>query len=76
MHKLLIILLVILILMAGCASNIPTVVPPMEKFCQRPVRPVIEQKDVWTVQEILQVNLTITDYVLKLESTCDCLEQK
>lgn len=75
MRKLSMGLLTILIL-AGCASNIPTVVPSVEKYCPRPVRPIIEQKDVWTIQEILQVNLTITDYVLKLESTVDCWEKK
>jgi uncharacterized protein YceK len=76
MHKLLIILLVILILMAGCASNIPTVVPSVEKYCPRPVRPVIAQKDIWTMQELLQLNLTIIDYTLKLEATVDCWEDK
>lgn len=76
MHKLLIMLLVILILMAGCASNIPTVVPSVEKYCQRPVRPVIEQKDIWTMQELLQLNLTIIDYTLKLEETVDCWSDK
>lgn len=69
-------LLLITLILAGCASNIPTVVPSVEKYCPRPVRPIIEQKDVWTIQEILQVNLTITDYVLKLESTVDCWEKK
>jgi uncharacterized protein YceK len=76
MHKLLIILLLILILMAGCASNIPTVVPSAEKYCQRPVRPVIEQKDIWTVQELLQLNLTVIDYTLKLEASLECWESK
>lgn len=77
MRVLSIILLSILILVGGCATTKPAVVvPPMEKYCQRPVRPVIEAKDVWTIQEILQVNLTITDYVLKLESTVDCWEKK
>lgn len=64
------------LILASCASNIPTVIPPMEKYCPRPVRPVIEQKDVWTMQELLQVNLTIIDYTLKLESTISCWEQK
>jgi uncharacterized protein YceK len=70
--KLLIILLVILILMAGCASNIPTVVPSVEKYCPRPVRPIIEQKDIWTMQELLQLNLTVIDYTLKLEASLEC----
>ena len=65
-----------ILILAGCASNIPTVVPPMEKYCPRPVRPVIEQKDVWDMQSLLQMNLTIIDYTLKLESTISCWEQK
>ena len=76
MRVLSIILLSILILMAGCASNIPIVVPPMEKYCPRPVRPVIEQKDIWDMQSLLQMNLTIIDYTLKLEATCECWESK
>jgi len=48
----------------------------MEKYCPAPVRPVIEQKDVWTIQELLQVNLTIIDYSLKLEETIKCWEAK
>jgi hypothetical protein len=48
----------------------------MEKYCPRPVRPVIEQKDVWDMQSLLQMNLTVIDYTLKLEKTCDCWEQK
>ena len=75
MQKLSILLLSILIL-AGCASNIPIVVPPMEKYCPRPVRPVIEQKDVWDMQSLLQMNLTIIDYTLKLEASLSCWEQK
>ena len=71
MRKLSIILLSILIL-AGCASNIPTVVPSVEKYCPRPVRPVIEQKDIWTMQELLQLNLTVIDYTLKLEASLEC----
>lgn len=75
MQKLSMALLSILIL-AGCASNIPVVVPSAEKYCPRPVRPVIEQKDVWTIQELLQVNLTVIDYTLKIEKTLECWEQK
>ena len=75
MRLLLMVPLTILIL-AGCASNIPIVVPPMEKYCPRPVRPVIEQKDIWDMQSLLQMNLTIIDYTLKLESTISCWEQK
>ena len=75
MQKLSILLLSILIL-AGCVSNIPIVVPPMEKYCPRPVRPVIEQKDIWDMQSLLQMNLTIIDYTLKLEKTISCWEQK
>ena len=75
MLKLLMVLLSILIL-ASCASNIPTVIPPMEKYCPRPVKPVIEQKDVWTVQDLLQMNLVVIDYSLKLEETVNCWEKK
>lgn len=75
MQRLLIVLLSILIL-ASCASNASTVVPPMEKYCPRPVKPIVEQKDVWTVQELLQMNLTIIDYSLKLENTVNCWESK
>jgi len=48
----------------------------MEKYCTAPVRPVIEQKDIWTIQELLQMNLTIIDYSLKLEETIKCWEAK
>ena len=75
MLKLLMVLLSILIL-ASCASNIPTVIPPMDKYCPRPVKPVIEQKDVWTVQDLLQMNLVVIDYSLKLEETVNCWEKK
>lgn len=75
MQKLLTGLLSILIL-AGCASNIPTVIPPMEKYCPRPVKPVIDQKDIWTMQELLQLNLTVIDYTLKLEASLECWESK
>ena len=75
MLKLSMVLLSILILVS-CASNIPIVVPSAEKYCPRPVRPVIEQKDVWTIQELLQVNLTVIDYTLKIEKTLECWEQK
>jgi hypothetical protein len=70
-------LLSILILVAGCGTTKPAViVPPMEKYCTAPVRPVIEQKDIWTIQELLQMNLTIIDYSLKLEETIKCWEAK
>lgn len=75
MLKSLMVLLSILIL-AGCATTSPVVVPAMEKYCPRPVKPVIAQKDVWTVQDLLQMNLTIIDYTLKLENTLDCWESK
>ena len=75
MQKLSMTLLSILIL-ASCASNIPTVIPPMEKYCPRPVRPVIEQKDIWDMQSLLQMNLTIIDYTLKLEASLECWEDK
>lgn len=75
MQKLSMALLSILIL-AGCASNIPIVVPSAEKYCPRPVRPVIEQKDVWDMQALLQMNLTVIDYTLKIEKTLECWEQK
>ncbi len=75
MLKSLMVLLSILIL-AGCATTSPVVVPAMEKYCPRPVKPVITQKDVWTVQDLLQMNLTIIDYTLKLENTLDCWESK
>lgn len=65
----------IILILAGCASS-PAIVPPVEKFCQRPVRPIIEEKDVWTMQELLQLNLTIIDYTLKLEGTVECWEKK
>jgi hypothetical protein len=64
------------LILASCASNIPTVVPSAEKYCPRPVRPVITQKDIWTMQELLQLNLTIIDYTLKLEATVDCWSDK
>jgi len=44
----------------------------VEKYCPRPVRPVIEQKDIWTMQELLQLNLTVIDYTLKLEASLEC----
>ena len=75
MLKLLMVLLSILILVS-CASNIPTVIPSMEKYCPRPVKPVVEQKDVWTVQDLLQMNLVVIDYSLKLEETVNCWEKK
>lgn len=75
MRKLSMVLLSILIL-GGCASNIPTVIPASEKYCPRPVRPVVEQKDVWIVQDLLQANLAIIDYTLKLEQTIECWESK
>ena len=75
MLKLLMVLLSILILVS-CASNIPTVIPSMDKYCPRPVKPVIEQKDVWTVQDLLQMNLVVIDYSLKLEETVNCWEKK
>lgn len=76
MQRLLMVLLIILILV-GCGTTKPAViVPPMEKYCTTPVRPVIEQKDVWTVQDLLQMNLTIIDYTLKLEETIKCWEAK
>jgi predicted small lipoprotein YifL len=76
MQKLLMVLLIILIL-AGCGTTKPAViVPPMEKYCPAPVRPVIAQKDIWTVQDLLQMNLTIIDYTLKLEETIKCWEAK
>lgn len=63
--------------MVGCGTTKPAViVPPMEKYCTAPVRPVIEQKDIWTIQELLQINLTIIDYSLKLEETIKCWEAK
>ena len=74
MQKSLMGLLSILIL-AGCATS-PVVVPPMTKYCPRPVKPVIEYKDVWTVQDLLQANLIIIDYAIKQESTIDCWESK
>ncbi len=75
MRRSLTVLLTTLIL-ASCASNIPTVVPSVEKYCPRPVRPVIAQKDIWTMQELLQLNLTVIDYTLKLEASLECWESK
>jgi len=63
------------LILASCATS-PAIVPSVEKFCQRPVRPVIAQKDIWTMQELLQLNLTIIDYTLKLEATVDCWSDK
>lgn len=74
MRKLLTGLLIILIM--GCATNPAVIIPPVEKYCPRPVRPIIEQKDVWTVQDLLQMNMTIIDYTIKLESTVSCWESK
>lgn len=66
-----------ILILVGCSTiNPAVVVPPMEKYCPRPVRPVIEQKDVWTVQDILGANLVIIDYALKLEQTVGCWEGK
>ena len=77
MRKLSIILLSILILVGGCATTKPAVVvPPMEKYCPRPVRPVIEPKEAWDMTSLLQMNLTVIDYALKLEVSLDCWEDK
>ena len=77
MQKLSIILLSILILVAGCATTKPAVVvPAMEKYCPRPVRPVIEPKEVWDMPSLLQMNLIIIDYTLKLEASLECWEDK
>lgn len=75
MRRSLTVLLTTLIL-ASCASNIPTVIPHMEKYCPRPVKPVIDQKDIWTMHELLQLNLTVIDYTLKLEASIECWEDK
>lgn len=76
MRRLLMVLPIILIL-ASCGTTKPAIiVPPMEKYCPAPVRPVIEQKDIWTVQDLLQMNLIIIDYSLKLEGTIKCWEAK
>jgi hypothetical protein len=48
----------------------------MERYCPAPVRPVIEQRDIWTVHDLLQMNLTVIDYTLKLEETIRCWEKK
>lgn len=74
MRKLLMASLIILIL-AGCAITKPAVVVPQaDKYCPRPVRPVIEQRDVWDIQALLGMNLTVIDYSLKLEETLKCWE--
>lgn len=66
-----------IIILAGCSTiNPAVVVPQAEKYCPRPVRPIIEQRDVWTVQDLLQANLVIIDYTLKLEKTVECWESK
>jgi hypothetical protein len=52
------------------------IIPQVEKYCPRPVRPILEQKDTWTIQDLLQMNMTIIDYTLKLESTVSCYENK
>jgi PBP1b-binding outer membrane lipoprotein LpoB len=62
-----------ILILVGCSTiNPAVVVPPMEKYCPRPVRPVIEQKDVWDMQSLMRANLTIIDYTLKLEATLEC----
>jgi hypothetical protein len=48
----------------------------MEKYCPRPVRPVIEPKEAWDMTSLLQMNLTVIDYALKLEVSLDCWEDK
>ncbi len=75
MQKLPILFIAILIL-ASCATKPAVIIPPVEKYCQRPVRPVIEERSSWDMQLLLQANLTIIDYTLKLESTLDCWEDK
>lgn len=75
MQKLPILFIAILIL-ASCATKPAVIIPPVEKYCQRPVRPVIEERPSWDMQSLLQANLTIIDYTLKLESTLDCWEDK
>lgn len=75
MRRLLMGCLIIIILLAGCASTIPTVVPSAEKYCPRPVRPVIEQRASWDVQGLLEMNLVVIDYTLKLEKTVECWEK-
>ena len=63
------------LILASCATS-PAIVPSVEKYCPRPVRPVIAQKDIWTMQELLQLNLTVIDYTLKLEASIECWEDK
>ena len=73
MQKLLMVFLITLIM--GCSTIKPAVVvPAMEKYCQRPVRPVIEPKEAWDMPSLLQMNLTVIDYTLKLEKTLECWE--
>lgn len=72
MRKLLMVCFSIIIL-AGCSTIKPAVViPPVDKYCQRPVRPVIEERPSWDMQSLMQANLTIIDYTLKLEATVEC----
>jgi len=70
-------MVLLIILIVGCAWNKPAVVvPPVEKYCSSPVRPVIERKPAWDIQSLLQVNLIVIDYTLKLEQTIKCWEGK
>ena len=74
MQRLLMAFLTILIL-ASCSTIKPSVVvPTVERYCPRPVRPFIELQEKWDMQSLMKQNLTIIDYVLKLEETVDCWE--
>lgn len=76
MRKSLIVVLLLILILVSCASNPAVIIPQVEKYCPRPVRPILEQKDTWTIQDLLQMNMTIIDYTLKLESTVSCYENK
>jgi hypothetical protein len=73
MQKLLMVFLITLIM--GCSTIKPAVVvPSMEKYCPRPVRPYIAPQEKWDMPSLIQQNLVIIDYTLKLEETLDCWE--
>jgi len=78
MKKLLMTLLIILIM--GCAGNGPAVIPPIVKYCSRPVRPTLIVPDKLEgenlVKTLTKFNLTLSDYSFKLEETLTCWESK
>ena len=65
----------LIILTMGCSQTSQIVKPP-EKYCPKPDRPVLVAPDIWTVQDLANINLILVDYALKLEKTIDCYEPK